>query len=801
MEFYDREVTLKLQSRPLRCVYLVENREELLDAIALFTHIWGGAANAILPVPNSNEEMTSFYVTLNCINPDYVFVPKELPAQVAKSLQKLSALTIPISNHHVNQHINDTGNNLLRLSSGSLSHIGSVLSEIYKTPLEDSDVYFIDSKGTFRLELGLHLGLPSQNYQRFLSKRLKAHSFSEPESVADLLRICLTATKMTNPSILTLLRTTRSSSINFYLMQIDDAETLCLFLDDGKTLGIATAFWNCKWLSPVNKIFLPRDAFLEDIKAHALKILEFMPSIRAIHITTPLDREAALDLYNHLKKIFSDAGRDLLVKIIYGDFHFDWVPGTLSSGSTANFTRIITSEGCVRFDPTTPIGHEKNDFNFGYDVEVKFASGRRFFSPKSLTGSRLLANELWRLEYSEKNEDNLGKYWLRLNPTVRAGVKGIAGTAVPGRECSFYIHPDHVVITEHLKDVNLELKPNQHTRYAQGLVKRLGGIEDVVELINDGGSEIISALASRRDLARRSYAEDIISFLKKKRSFNEKDAKSLLNRKLQPLLASSLLRRGYSVTCPNCNLCNWFLLEEVREFVECKGCADKFQLPLHGLKFAFEPNELATQLIQEGGLAVLITAACIKSILDSSSSFIQFGGDLFPSNSKVNTNEVDLFWLTDDAFIIAECKSFFDLSEQTDAQKLQKRIEKIRESVEKNINLAKRINAQVVLLGIATNFDEIPGLFEVVLSLAEFAETQGIALHLVLNGKIHLKGSSESFEPREIKVSHLLLPEESMQNEWSVGESPDNYGGTVGANGLCDQEVLRCWITELKASS
>ncbi len=47
--------SIDIQSRPLRLVYLVANREDILDAVTLYTHIWGGFANAIFPIP-SNEQ-------------------------------------------------------------------------------------------------------------------------------------------------------------------------------------------------------------------------------------------------------------------------------------------------------------------------------------------------------------------------------------------------------------------------------------------------------------------------------------------------------------------------------------------------------------------------------------------------------------------------------------------------------------------------------------------------------------------------------------------------------------------------
>ncbi|MBW4607778.1 MAG: hypothetical protein KME22_11255 [Hassallia sp. WJT32-NPBG1] len=376
MEIQDREVTLKLNSRPLRCAYLVRDREELLDAIALYTHIWGGAANAILPVPRNDEELNSFKSTLEWMNPDYIFIPgEELSLQVSQILEKLPTLTKRISKAEIQRHISSAGRDLIHLAKGSLSYIGVVLSAIHQNKLENSRIRLLDVNDPFNLEIALHAGLPSQSYSDYLVRYLGASTFYYPKTSELLLKTFLSITKFWNPPDLTLLKTRKSyDGFNRYLMETDDEETLCIFLDDGNDLGIATAFWNCRWIFPENKVFLPREKFLENIRNHASQIIEFMPYIRALHITTPLNREEALSLYNSLKNIFIEVGREVLVKVNYRDFRFDWVPGTLSSSKAIDITRAVTSESCVRFEPSTPIGHENTDFTFGYDAEEQWES-------------------------------------------------------------------------------------------------------------------------------------------------------------------------------------------------------------------------------------------------------------------------------------------------------------------------------------------------------------------------------------------------------------------------------------------
>ena len=196
-------------------------------------------------------------------------------------------------------------------------------------------------------------------------------------------------------------------------------------------------------------------------------------------------------------------------------------------------------------------------------------------------------------------------------------------------------------------------------------------------------------------------------------------------------------------------------------------------------------------------MAVLITAATFRRIPSLSSGFIQFGGDFLKIDNKTKFAEVDLFWLTEQALIISECKSLF-VKEGIDENEIQEKIERTKESLRKNLHIAKLIGASAVILGVFTNLSDTSNLLDTVADMAEMAKDQKIGLHLALNEKIHLWGSSDGIEPREIRLDSLLIDEQTLPIESSVGESPNHYGGTVGSNGLFDEEVLEQWESELK---
>lgn len=800
MQTYDREVTLKLNSRPLKYVYLVRDREEFLDAVALYTQVWGGVVNVILPIPNGDAEISDFKTTLQWINPDYIFVPREgLPPQVSQVLDQLPVLLRPISRDEVQKHINGSRDDLLRLFGGVISRMETILPIIYPEGLKESKIRLIEEGTSYDFELAVQTGTPTQKFQNYLGQRLGATTYSRPTDIKELLRLSLVISKYLNPIRLTMDRTgTRFELFHSYLMMVDDPETLCIFLDDGQSIDVAAAFWNTRWSFPANKVILPKDGFLNDLESLVSLIVQFIPFIRAVYITVASTPDDATVMHENLKSVFATAGHEILIKICYSEFKFDSIIGSLYSGEKTNFTRSIGGNGSVRFAPSTPVGHTNTEFTFGYTAEVKFESGSKFFSPNTRKNSILLTNELWRIEYAENDKEDFGELWLRRDLPVRATPKGITGITLPGREACFYIHPDEVVISTQLKEAGLEVKLNKHTRYAQGLVKRLNGLGEVVSLFNNGGSEIIAALVARRAEQQGLYRDGIIAFLERNYGWGKKQINEILNQKLSPLLASGLIRRGYPLQCPNCNLQDWFSLEEISEFVECRGCAENFQTPLHGLQFTYKPNELVARLVQEGGLVVLMTAALFRKIPSSTSGFIQFGGDIFRAGSKTNFAEIDLFWLAEDTLVISECKSLFVSSDKADQHQTDERLADIQKSVEKNIDVAVLINARVLILSVSTNLVDLSKLFEIVDNVAPKAKENNVGLHLAINGKLFVAGDTDGVEPQRIRLDSLLVEDEPQLHEAFVGESPDHYGGTVGARGIFDIEVFERWEQELR---
>jgi hypothetical protein len=317
-------------------------------------------------------------------------------------------------------------------------------------------------------------------------------------------------------------------------------------------------------------------------------------------------------------------------------------------------------------------------------------------------------------------------------------------------------------------------------------VNRFGGFEKTIRLINKGGLKIISVLRHPQAKEGGLNFQQAVEFLKQA-GMNQKEAKDLLEEQLPHLLASRLVRRGYPLSCPHCDLTNWYPIENVGEFVECEGCVQNFQLSLKKPEFAYKPNELAARFVEEGGEAVLMTAALLNRI--AASAFIKFGGDILHPGEKRPFAEIDLFWLTGEVFILAECKSYNKIEPE--------KIVIIKDSLEKTVEVATLIDAQIVVLGIVTRSHDLSNLFATVAEVSKKAQDKKIGVHLVLNGRLYLWGSVDETEVSKVRLEELQVDDNSLEEEWNVGESPRQYGigGELGQS--FDRSVLHQWEQEL----
>lgn len=777
------ETNIKLTSRPLRLVYLARSRDDIANAVRLYTHTWGGVGNFIFPLPTSDDEVIALRQVLRQTDPDYVLMPlTEVLPQLAEVLDSLPCLVRPVTPEEIEDHVQAV--NWLHMQGAALSHIGSVIQRQAQRAPQDNQIRVSVPDDPFGFEVMLHGGDPTEHYKELLVDKLAARVLSSPATFSALLKTLLVLSNRSNP-----LRVSAMGARWQYswldVAYDTDPSTLFLFLGDGNGIEAPTAFWNNRKLVFGNKVFLPKDLFLANLHEAITLIGEAIPSIRALYVRTPLDRPAAEDLKGLLRDAFAASGRDVSVMVVYKRFGFDTAPGYLSGGRAEQFSQFVMVDRSVRLRVNAPPGHDNTGFLFGYDAEVKFVSDRELIMPPTRKSSELLSNELERIQNAERNTLGLGRRWLR-TVVARCVNRGVAGIAQSGQECRLFIHSDETIIEHHIRATGLRIKPNRHTRYAKGFIKRLGGTDEAMRLTSEGGIEILLALRSDRAQQCGFPLEQIVSYLTSQVA--NSPSRENVELYLRQLLSAGYVRRGYALTCEICDLRDWYSLESIRESVECNGCAEPIALP-YKLHFFYRANELAARFVESGGQAVLMVAHLLRCI--DYSGYIQFGGDVLRETEATPFVEVDLLWLTDEVFAIAECKAYRTVGED--------QLTEFETSLRSKVSVAPQLGAKVVILGVVAS-DVDARLFEAVTAIAEQAKGDGIGVHLALNGQLYLWGNEKHEDVRKIDVAQLLPPKPPLTEPRGVGETPDHWG-FGGIEEPLSHELLARWEKEFHGQS
>jgi hypothetical protein len=797
----EKSVAINLRSRPLRLVYLVTCIDDLRDAISLYTYTWGGAANAILYVSDEEDKIHELKRSIAKYDPDYILSTegKDIFSEVKKFLKNYPAIHRILRQKEIEDFVN--GQDIIKLITrnltsgtlGKLTSTATVLESLYPSKINDSEIYILENvPSEFSLEISLQFGDISQHYRQGLIQHLGAKSLLAPKNSESFFKAKLCLSKSSNPILLTLENIKREHKGDWHNTGCSDhLFSLCFFLYDDEDIGMMTSFWNARWFQPSNKFLVQKKSFICNLEEYIKLAFLAMPLIELVHISANIiDRDEANDLYKNIKNIVEKIVKRE-VKIWLSFKSFSNIRKISSYTSSPKITsQKIALDNSLCFLPEVPKGLEADNFLFGYDLEIDFTGGNKLVYPKSSVKiSTLLSNSLDTIEMY-KNEEKKSP-----SLSIRGTDYGISGIGVTGKECKVYLHSDSVIVTNYMKDkAGIEIKSNRHTRYAEGFVKRLGGIEKIYSFTNNGGIETVLSLCSKKSDQSGQCLSSLVSFLRDQLGIEQKNAQMLIKSQLKDLLKKGLVKRGIALKCPICDLETWYSISSLSEFVECQGCLDEFQLDdLDKYLYSYQPNQLTHRLISNGGIAVLATA---NSFLTTSPHrFIQFGGDLFKPNERQNFGEIDLIVMAGETCLIAECKYFPKIDSEEQIQIALNDTSGLK----KAIIIAKNIMANVVILGITTNLEKsdeeiINKLKEGVSEIKVDAETKGIGVYLLFTGKGSDKHPLINVNLQNLIPGNVNRIYESIY-ECGLGSLPSTY--PLITSNQFNEEVLKSWKDEL----
>ena len=793
------EAVLQIQIRPLRLVYLVSSNTDLLDAIKIYTHLWGGFSNTILPTPCDASEYTEFENSLHAINPDYILLPNiDINHEIIDLIERIPGKSLSLSMDKIEEVIDSSGNSNCFPVRGigsyqyvNFPHIRPILNSIYSGPLSNSRLRLIQDNSAFNTEIMLQFGKPGNRYRSYLQNHFNT-DLIVIKSEIDLLKISLLSSIGIFKTSIDLTKHEILQASSWSLFEIESHEKVFNLFLDSDNLHLLCNFWNSRRfeVNRSNKIIISRRYFLSNLRECILLVSSFFPSMSHFRVHDVSNSSDSEELAHKIYSEFQTIHRDIYIEIIYQKIGFSTTSGGVYSGKVISTTRDISAiDKSIRFNPTPPSGYEKSSVLFGYNARVEFSDGKYISIPTTQFSAVLLSNSKNKINDLGSSLDSFNSIEAKLQP-VRSSLEGITGVAISNEECQIYIPEDKDVISKWFKAKGFNIKANEHTRYAEGFIKRFGGLNETKSLVDSGGMEIFIALNSPGSEQCGSTYDQILGFLAKNSKLKDKDAKALIDRNLPRLLKVGLIYRGCPLSCPACGLKDWYKLDKLNELIECVGCSGNFQIEdLKKVIFSYRPNELASRFLKSDGPAILEAISFFHWL--SRSGCVQLGGEVSVPKEKSNFAEIDILILIKNIMILVECKSCREVNES--------KIVEIEKHLRKLVQTALRVDAQIVVLGVTTTSfsDE---LYARIATIEDESSQQGIRVHLLINRKFYIlsQNNRTEIEAHMLRIEDLLVFEEPIAQNHSVflGEPVTKYYWG-NDDQLCDRDLLESWVRDL----
>lgn len=752
--------------------------------------MWGGPGNAILTMP-AREDVGHFVRALRRFDPDLILTTSEVvPSFIGEAIAKMPCPWEIINESSISEFVD--GINPLLTSIGALPYLGNALRHLFPSPVPESNVRYLIYRDGDTLAWGLLYGIPNEAMQLSMSRYFGAKRYRVPQDPEEVVWTSILSQHRSSLLGLAKHRTRIDFSRNPFDEQdlplleqgrVDSSTALNLFLAGEEDLGVLTAFWNAQRTSLSKNNYLFPVSCVVDAGDLILQALLSVHRCDMLHIFTALPVHEAERMQHLIKQMIQTMGLSIPVLVLYAGFQFSMSLGRLTWEVEHTITRGIAPDGLLRFSVPVQLPLS-GDGIAGYDAVVELGNGSHLTIEPSGIGAVLLLNSKERIDKARSNDQGLGRYWLRAR-RVRPRLKGIAGVSKAGEELGIYLHPDEFIIEQTLRERGYVVKPNQHTRYASGFVRRFGGFDKTMSLVRGGAVAILEALGSQRATQSGLFSDQIRSILERELGMAPAQSKAALKQFLPEMLSTGIVRRGLALRCSHCDLEEWYAIDSISETVVCAGCLSTFQLQGEGPRYKYVANELARRFITTGGHAVLQTAAVLQ-LIDTSGQ-TQFGGDLRRVGEEPVIAEVDVIRIIGDVLIFAECKAYRVVREQELVQ--------IKESLTRTIRAARALEAHVVILGLVTAAEDLRDLYATLEPMAEAADTQGIGLHLIVNDKFHPYGGANTVDPGRIDVPRLNPRYERAPVELTFGEMAGGYG--FGGLEALGQDVLADWDLKL----
>jgi hypothetical protein len=155
---------------------------------------------------------------------------------------------------------------------------------------------------------------------------------------------------------------------------------------------------------------------------------------------------------------------------------------------------------------------------------------------------------------------------------------------------------------------------------------------------------------------------------------------------LSELTRNSVIFQGAALRCPNCMSSYWYSIEDIHRTINCRGCHVSFPLPAE-TPWSYQLNELIRAGVADQGLLPVFRT--LARLFDGAKDCFFFTPSVeflaYTDGDKLKLEqELDIGWIRDGSFGIAEIKTTSKLFKQSDYEAL--------------ITLASAVKPDIVLI-------------------------------------------------------------------------------------------------------
>jgi hypothetical protein len=287
-------------------------------------------------------------------------------------------------------------------------------------------------------------------------------------------------------------------------------------------------------------------------------------------------------------------------------------------------------------------------------------------------------NVVLRPPYYPKLNEYYGREAYFLYNAVRSEHQGLGVIVDVGTESLTLRALDTRTLVKKLFEAHgIAAKPSQAGLVGQRLIEQMGGVQGCRVFKIAGVRELIKDYPPERSFTRSAALTKIgnvdpktgrPNFTKYERLFIQyrEGEKAKPEHAFQYLLKCGVFRPGLKLVCPNCELENWFHLDDARSMSKCEYCGREFNVApqLRDRDWAYRRSGLfGRDDNQRGGIPVALLLQQIHTALHNHLFGFTTGTDLDPITANIQKCESDFVVLAEALseprlqIAIGECKS------------------------------------------------------------------------------------------------------------------------------------------------